>query len=234
MILFIQHIGIEGPETLGEFFRHRKLPFKIIDLSQGNKLPKELFGIEAIISLGGPMNVYEEGKYSFLKEENEFLRRALENEIPVLGICLGSQLIAKASDAGVTKSPHKEIGFSTVQLTNEGKNDILFSGLNEGVEAFQWHEDTFDIPKGARLLATGQHCQNQAFRIGTCAYGLQFHIEITDKSIRDWAETYFDKENDHHQAKLAEMVSVYREKKGIFHKQANKIYENFLKVILQR
>ena len=191
MILFLKHIAIEGPETLGRFLEGKGFDIKILELQDGDSLPQNLDDVEAVVSLGGPMNVYEEDKHPFLKQENVFLKKVLEKEIPFIGLCLGSQLLAKACGAKVRESPKKEIGFFSVQLTPEGKKDPLFAGLSENLDVYQWHEDMWELPSEATLLASSGACPHQAFRVGANAYGLQFHVEITDVSIKEWAQAYF-------------------------------------------
>src|SRR3990167_5149044 len=110
MILFIKHIDIEGPETLQPVFESHGFQCQIIDLSLGDLLPEDFSDLEAVVVLGGPMNVYEEDKYPFLKMENVFIQKILQKKIPYLGICLGSQLLAKAAGAKVTSSAVEEIG----------------------------------------------------------------------------------------------------------------------------
>ena len=127
MIVFIKHIDIEGPGTAGDYFQEVAPGFQIIELQKNDSLPTDFSSIEAVVSLGGPMNVYEEEKYPFLKKENEFLQKVIEKEIPFLGICLGSQLLAKAAGAKVRSSPEKEIGWSEVVLTKEGKKRSVVS-----------------------------------------------------------------------------------------------------------
>lgn len=222
MILVIKHIEIEGPGTIAEFFKSNDRTIEVIDLSKTNKLPKNFSGIEASIILGGPMNVYEEAKYPFLKEENSFLKKAIEKEIPLLGICLGAQLLAKACGASVEKAKEKEVGWYTVSLTEDGKQDPLFEGLNETIDVFQWHEDTFQIPDKALLLATSKACKNQAFRFGKNVYGLQFHIEVTDNMIKAWIDEY---------GGSTEVITGYYKLRGQFNTQANTIYSNFLNLL---
>jgi GMP synthase-like glutamine amidotransferase len=135
--------------------------------------------------MGGPMNVYEDKKYPFLREESNFLKQAIDDGVPVLGICLGAQMIARACGASVVKASQKEVGWSKVFLTDMGKEDMLFRGLSETLPVFQWHEDTFELPVGGQLLATSTTCPHQSFRYSN-AYGLQFHVEVTPQIISAW------------------------------------------------
>ena len=233
MILILKHIEIEGPETIGQFFTDEGFAITVLDLHKGDSLPKTFDHVDAVISLGGPMNVYEEKKYPFLKEETAFIQKVLERGIPFLGICLGSQLLAKAAKATVGSSPEKEIGFLPVQLTASGKKDPLFEGVKGQLDVFQWHEDMFEVPSNGTLLASSSVCPHQAFRVGPCAYGVQFHIEITDKSIREWSDEYFQAGDRAFAEKKKAMLEDYAKKKDQFHGVADKIYANFLDIILQ-
>lgn len=227
MILIIQHVEIEGPGTLGHFLKNADWEVKTVELYNGDILPS-LDDCEAIISLGGSMNVYEEDKYPFLGLEDEFLKGAIEKNIPTLGICLGAQLLAKCMDAEVKRAEQEEVGWYKVKLTKEAYRDSLFKGLPDSLDVFQWHEDMFDIPKGAVLLATSEGpCRNQAMRIGGCAWGLQFHPEITCQMIEDWVDYYpidLDKEK---------LVYGYIRRKDRYEKQAQMFYINFANVILK-
>jgi len=234
MILFIKNISIEGPETLGDFFAEKGFLSQTVDLSLGEKLPSSLNEIEAVVCLGGPMNVYEEDKYPFLKEEDLFIKKALKEKIPFLGICLGSQLLAKASGAKVTRAPVEEIGFSYVTLTEEGKEDPLFDGIKSPLWVYQWHGDTFGVPKKGSLLASSAGCPHQAIKIGENAHGLQFHVEITDKNIQEWAQNYFDQNELALKDKTQEIREDYARKKEIFNENAQSMYNNFLKIIQRK
>jgi len=231
MILIIKHISIEGPGTIADFFEKRQVPLDIIELGDGESLPRDMNDIDAVIVLGGPMNVYEEDKCPFLKPEDQFLKEVIKEEIPLLGICLGSQLIAKASGAEVKKAPVKEIGWSMVQMKDEGQFDPLFEGIDDFLAVFQWHHDTFDLPLGAKLLSTSKECPHQAFKLGKNIYGLQFHIEVTKPIIESWIKKYFKVEdaNSHPQGK--KMLDQYDQIKDRFDQQAGQIYQNFLKII---
>jgi GMP synthase (glutamine-hydrolysing) len=188
-VLIVKHVDIEGPGLIEYCLRQEKIPCIILDLSLGIHLPK-LDHFTHIVILGGPMNVYEEDLYPFLRDEDLFIKEAVQRGKFILGICLGAQLIAKALGAKVFKAPVKEIGWYDVSLTEIGANDPLFSNLSKIFPVFQWHGDTFEIPKGGKLLVTSTSVPHQAFRYGENTYGLQFHLEVTEEMIHEWMETY--------------------------------------------
>lgn len=234
MILFVKNISVEGPGTLGTFFQKKGYQTQEIDLQAGDRLPSSWDNLDAVVILGGPMNVYEEEKYPFLKDEDIFIKEALKKKIPYMGLCLGAQLLAKACGARVVRSPKEEIGFSTVQFTKAAEADGLFKGMGKEIDVFQWHGDMFHIPSGGELLAASKDCPHQAFRVGTCAWGIQFHVEVTDKSIQEWIEAYFNMADPAQAAQKKKMLEDYRKKKDQFHRVADKIYENFLRTITQK
>jgi len=185
----IQHVEAEGPGLIEEALRQENISYQILPLNSGVHFPN-LDELTHIVILGGPMNVYEEDRYPFLKEEDLFIKESIQRGKAVWGICLGAQLIAKALGAKVTKSPVKEIGWYDVSLTKIGSVDPLFSHLPKTFSAFQWHEDTFEIPRASILMATSTSVPHQAFRYADNAYGLQFHLEVTQEMVQGWMETY--------------------------------------------
>lgn len=231
MILIIKHIDIEGPGTLGEFLDKEKIPYCIIDLNSAEDLPSTMEGIHGVVVLGGPMNVDEETKYPWLIKENIFIQDIIAQSIPFLGICLGSQLLAKAAGAKVVKSPVKEIGWYNVTLTPEGRKDPLFQGFSEDDMIYHWHGDMFEIPSQGTLLATAQECPHQALKVGNNAYGLQFHIEITDKSIQEWCDEYAHNDLPGRKEHVKSMINDYWLYQKKFNQQAEVVYKNFLEIV---
>ncbi len=124
----------------------------------------------------------------YIHEEMALIREAYAAGIPMLGICLGSQLIAKALGGNVVKNPVKEIGWFPIEFTAAAGQDPLFSGLDQPETVFHWHGETFDLPPDAELLASSASCRHQAFRLRDNIYGLQFHLEVTPAMIADWCE----------------------------------------------
>jgi GMP synthase-like glutamine amidotransferase len=232
VVLFIKHIDIEGPGIIADFLEDNKLSYSVIDLSQGDKVPKLEKDFRAVICLGGPMNVYEEEKYRFLKDEDILLKRIVEKEVPFLGICLGAQLIAKATGAKVTKNPEKEIGWYKIVLNDNGLKDDLFRDFPEVFKVFQWHGDTFGIPHGGKRLAFSELCQNQVLKYGRNIYGIQFHVEVTKDMIIQWADAY-NEELESLRGIVSDkqkMLEDYANLEKDYMKQAERFYVNFFTV----
>ncbi len=146
----------------------------------------QLEEIGGLVIFGGEMNVDEIDRYPYLLTQRELMRRAVDAGIPVLGICLGAQMLARALDAHVYRAPVRELGFKPVRITQAGEVDPLLGAFHSGDRVFQWHEDTFDLPDGAELLAAGDDVQVQAFRMGRNAWGVQFHFEVDAEGIDAW------------------------------------------------
>ena len=184
--IIFQNAEKEGPGILSDILQERGWKQRIVHLYQGTPIPDnwEAFGLA--IMMGGPMNVHDETVYPFLKKEKVFIREAATRGLPLLGICLGGQLIASALGAGVYRGPVKEIGWSRVWLTPEGRRDPLLACFPSDFVVFQWHEDTMHLPEGAMHLITSERYHNQAFRLGEWIYAFQFHLEVTQTIIENW------------------------------------------------
>jgi GMP synthase (glutamine-hydrolysing) len=142
--------------------------------------------IGGLVVFGGEMNADETERYPYLLMQRQLMRQAVDAGMPVLGICLGAQMLARALDARVYRAPVRELGFKPVRITEAGQADPLLGAFHSGDRVFQWHEDTFDLPDGAELLAAGDDVQVQAFRIGRNAWGVQFHFEVDAAGVDAW------------------------------------------------
>jgi GMP synthase-like glutamine amidotransferase len=230
MVIVIKHVIQEGPGFIADFLKEKRVSIKTIELEKGQALPQNFSNIKAVISMGGPMNVYEEEKYPFLKEEDTFLGDVIKNNIPFLGICLGAQLLAKSCGAEIKKNTCREIGWFKVKLTQIGISDPLFEGMDEEFEVFQWHEDQFQIPKNGILLATSHFCPHQVLKVGKCAYGFQFHIEVTPQMVESWVEDERDALDKEKGVSTIKIVKETHKKRDYLRTLTEKIIGNFLRL----
>ena len=191
-ILILQHHQVETPGVFAEMLSERGLATQTVRLDLGQPVPPDPSAFAGVIAMGGPMGVYEEDRYPWLREEDRLLRAAIARDQPALGICLGSQLIAKAAGARVAPGPEKEIGWYPLTLTDDARKDPLFAEFPARFEAFEWHGDVFDLPAGAVSLAASARYPHQAFRVGRRVYGLLFHLEVTAPMVRVMTDTFKD------------------------------------------
>jgi len=185
-VLALVNTGDDPPGYLGEIMQEHGIACDAINV-EDTPLPDHT-EYDAIIVLGGPQHAAADDKHPYLVQEKALIRKAIEQDIPYLGICLGGQLLAHALGARVTKHHMIELGFLEVELTEEGKADPLYQGLPDHQKVFQWHMDVFDIPVGGVRLATNSNALNQAFRYRQHAYGLQYHIELTPDMFHNWLQ----------------------------------------------
>jgi GMP synthase (glutamine-hydrolysing) len=156
-------------------------------LAWDTPLPRPLDAYGGVLVFGGAMHADQDSHHPWLREENLFLQRLLDLHMPVLGVCLGAQLIAKAAHAPVRPADSPEIGWRPVELTEDAADDPLLGGLPQRFDSFQWHHYTYDVPAGAVELARSETC-TQAFRLGDSAWGVQFHPEVTFEQIESWTD----------------------------------------------
>jgi len=187
-ILVLQHVPHETLGTIETALAEAEFPLEYLELFQGPPRRPDISQSAGMVVLGGPMNVDQTDEFPFLAAEVDWICEAIDRGLPVLGVCLGSQLIAKALGAAVRPNSTKEIGWYPLRLTPEAQEDRLLTGCGRDQTVFQWHGDTFDLPAGAVPLARSELCENQAFRYGESAYALQFHIEVTARMIDRWLD----------------------------------------------
>ena len=226
-VLIIKNVTNEGPGTIEEYLKGKGVNYTVADFSGCDATEESIPDIRNfthLVIMGGPMAVYDSGGLPFLHYEVAMIRAFAKRGKAVLGICLGAQIIAHALGADVYKGAKEELGWDTVEITKEGMKDAAFSTLavdnTTMVHVFQWHGDTFDLPKKAVRMASSGNYENQAFRYAANVYAFQFHIEVTPEMIRAWFEhdrnidlnTMFDQTD-----------SMYPE----YRKRAERFYEKF-------
>jgi GMP synthase-like glutamine amidotransferase len=199
-----QHVDYEDLGCIKEWCNANGHHLTYTKFYTGELLPKTE-DFDWLIVMGGPMGVYENEKYRWLSDEKEAIKKAIECNKTVIGICLGSQLIAEVLGAKVYKNPEKEIGWFDVLLTDQGEREPLISGMKAISKVFHWHGDTFDLPHHAQHLFYSEACKNQAFLYKDNVLGLQFHVEVTEKSIKAMIE------NGKHELKSDRYVQTERE-----------------------
>ena len=184
-VLIFRHIAHEGPGYLSDFLKDKKIPYSMICVDEGEAIPKTPDKASALVFMGGPMSVND--PLPWIADEISLIQQAQQQYIPVLGHCLGGQLMAKAMGARVYANPVTEIGWHvTEKLTNAESRDWLAMIPGQS-EIFHWHGETFDIPAGAKPLLKSRFCQNQAFVYRNCL-GFQCHIEMTAPLVKKWAD----------------------------------------------
>lgn len=181
----LQHVAHEGPGLIAAEAKARGLNLRMVQIYRNDQLPDPA-DLGGLIVMGGPMGVRDRQSYPGLAAELELIVAAVADNLPVLGVCLGAQLLAAALGAEVYRGHQDEIGAGWVRLTRAGASDPVL-GLAQGpLPVFHWHRDTFDLPSGAVHLAASDLYRNQAFRAASCAYGLQFHIELDSRLAAQW------------------------------------------------
>jgi GMP synthase (glutamine-hydrolysing) len=191
-ILVLQHCACEELGTIGKVLKQIGVAPHYIRSFEGQSVPKEIGDGVGLIVLGGPQSAYDQGKHPFLRDEINLIEHALNHEKPVLGVCLGSQLLAATLGATVYPGRRKEIGWNRVTLTEACCSDSVFTGIPQSFTAFHWHGDIFDLPRGTIPLASSPVTPNQAFRYAPSAYGLLFHLEVSLPQVRNMVEVFAD------------------------------------------
>jgi GMP synthase-like glutamine amidotransferase len=191
----LQHVAMEGPASVADVARAMGFNVVVHALFDGAPVPRALDDGDVLVVMGGSMGVGDIGdaRWPFLEAEVQFVARVLREERPVLGVCLGAQLMAHALGArvypchvGDPPVRHREVGWGAVTFTRPGGAEPVLEGANESEVVLHWHGDTFDLPRGATRLASTLACENQMFRFGRRSYALQFHVEVTADDVKQW------------------------------------------------
>jgi GMP synthase (glutamine-hydrolysing) len=194
--LAIVHQADAGPGVFAEEMRHRGVELEEWGMSRrGEGPPREIAEYDAILTFGGEMHADQEDKHPWLRFEKDFLAAIVEDGVPILAVCLGSQLLAEAAEGSARRASEPEIGWHEVEVTEEGRDDPVIGPLAPSFTAFQWHSYEFEPPPGAPVLARSD-VSAQAYRVGERAWGIQFHAEVTRSSAAGWIDKYRDGDLD--------------------------------------
>jgi len=222
MLHIIQNDPQVPPGNIAENLAAAGILYVVHHPYSGDPLP-EVRDVSALIVMGGAMGANDDNRHPFLRDLKDFIKTMVLAGTPYLGVCLGGQLLAAALGAQVVSSRWEELGSLPVTLTGAGREDLLFSGLPAEIDTFQWHHDSFDIPAGGVLLASSPACPHQAFRVGGCAWGTQFHPEVTESIIRDWCA--WDSTTA---ARLDDLLGDFRRIESRYRTIAQRMLTNFL------
>ena len=205
----LQHVYLEGLGCIEQWITQNQHTHTATRFFENDKLPS-LSEFDMLIVMGGPMGIYDDEEYPWLTEERAFIRQAIKANKTVLGICLGSQLIADAMEAKVYPNREKEIGWFDISLTPDGAQYGLLDGFDETFPVFHWHGDTFDLPAGADHLFRSEGCLNQGF-IHNNVLGLQFHLEVTPESLNEMVKHGKEELTDGKYIQGAEEILAHRQ-----------------------
>jgi GMP synthase-like glutamine amidotransferase len=186
-VAIFRHLVTEGPGYFATYLEQHGVPWQLVKIDAGDAVPADSGAYSGIAFMGGPMSVNDD--LAWIREALTLIQRAVDSDVPVIGHCLGGQLMAKALGGVVTRNPVKEIGWSDVQVVD---NDVSRRWLGEvpaAFPAFHWHGETFSIPPGATRILSSAHCENQAFALGK-HFGMQCHVEMTPQLIGDWCRDW--------------------------------------------
>jgi len=191
--LVVQHLEPEGPYRIAESLAALGVAIERCRVFAGDEVPVDVSGFDGLVVMGGPMSASGDEGFPSRAAELELMADALTQDVPVLGVCLGAQLLALAAGGRVYRGARgPEIGWIPVQLTDESQSDLLLAGLQSPLWVLHWHGDTFDLPPSSIPLARSDLYPNQAFRVGDSAWGLQFHLEVDGDALAAFMGSFGD------------------------------------------
>jgi GMP synthase-like glutamine amidotransferase len=226
-VVVFRHAAHEGPGYFADFLNRQHIPHKLVRVDAGDPVPKSLDGISGLVFMGGPMSVND--PLAWIPQVIRLVQTAIEADIPVLGHCLGGQLMAKALGAPVTRNPVKEIGWYPVSVAESAVARAWLGDLPSTFEVYHWHGETFAIPAGATRILASTHCANQGFVLGK-HLALQCHIEMTPALIADWVREVDGELKPSPTVQGGEeMLRDVESRTRALHRVADTFYENWLR-----
>lgn len=226
-VRIFRHIACEGPGYLATVLESHQIPYEIVRIDENQPVPNNLDDISGLVFMGGNMSVND--PLDWIEQEVSLIQQASVRDMPVLGLCLGSQLICKALGGTVSPGDGKEIGWSPVHKLQPLNSDGWFDGLEESFTAFHWHGEECSIPEGATLLLRSECYDHQAFSLGN-TLALQFHLEMTADMAREWVDLYQEEVNCGHPCVQAEadILAEADIKSRELHETADVVFGNWI------
>lgn len=227
-VAIFRHSPTEGPGYFAQWLERNAIPFRLVAVDEGEAVPPHIDDFAGVVFMGGPMSVND--PLPWIPQVLSLIREAVAKDVPVLGHCLGGQLMAKALGATVSRNPVKEIGWGTVRVAPDEEARRWFGETSDFL-SFHWHGETFAIPPGASLIASSEHCGNQAFSMGP-HLAMQCHVEMTPELIRSWCRDW-DKEVRSLSARVSsvqtpdEMQTDLAARVTALHVAADRLYEEW-------
>ncbi len=230
-IRIFRHVACEGPGYLGTFLENNNVPYEVICIDEGITVPQDLDDISGLVFMGGSMNVTD--PLQWIDDEKKLIKKAIDKNIPVLGICLGAQLMSAALGGEISHDPDMEIGWHNVEVDIKNKNNKWLQGLPEKFTPFHWHADTFSIPEDATVLLHSKCRKNQAFAIKN-SIAIQFHLEMTVEMVKEWVSLFNSDLNKGHSCVQNDhdIILNIEEKNFALHQNADIIFGKWIKGLI--
>jgi GMP synthase-like glutamine amidotransferase len=230
-VAIFRHAPTEGPGYFATYLSRHGIPWQVVKIDEGEQVPGGPGAFSGMAFMGGPMSVNDD--LPWIPAVLALIRAAAATGLPVIGHCLGGQLMAKALGGAVTRNPVKEIGWGRVDALGNAEAHRWFTAALRSFDSFHWHGETFSIPPGAERIASSRYCENQAFALGRLL-GMQFHVEMTPELIRAWCQDW-EKEVQSLAARLpsvqtpAEMTAAVEDRARALNAVADRIYDEWIK-----
>ncbi|MDH3871385.1 MAG: type 1 glutamine amidotransferase [Gammaproteobacteria bacterium] len=227
-----RHIHCEGPGYLAEVLDRLEVPYRLIAIDQDQPVPVDTAGCSGLVFMGGPMSAND--SLPWIEQELALIRTAADRKLPILGHCLGGQLISKALGGEIMKNRVREIGWHAVSKADNATTADWLDGQPDTMELFHWHGETFSIPAGAGVILENGNCPHQAFALDNIL-ALQCHVEMTAPMVQEWSNLYADELDDTAPSvqSAAQMTGGLDEKVTIAQQVADRLYRRWLRSILR-
>lgn len=230
-VIIFRHAATEGPGYFATYLSRHGIPWQVVKIDAGEAVPGDPRAFSGMVLMGGPMSVNDD--LPWIPALLDLIRAAVDAGVPVIGHCLGGQLMAKALGGAVTRNPVKEIGWGRVDIVGHSPADAWFGAQLRSFDAFHWHGETFSIPPGAVRVLSSPYCENQAFALGP-HFAMQCHVEMTEELIRSWCQDWW-KEVRSLAARVPsvqtpeEITDAIERKVGTLNAVADRIYDRWIK-----